>query len=134
MAERSCCSLPTGDRELTVQEHRLGRGFRGDAVCAKCHEQLSRPYQHHAMGRSADMAGTANTPGLSEAKGVAFEARGFEYAVELRNGKVVHSETRKGATGEVVARIEAEIAYVIGSAGAAVRTWSSRRFPFPVAD
>jgi len=89
--------------------------FVGDAVCTKCHEQLSRSYQHHAMGRLADLAGAANTPGLSEAKGVAFEARGLEYAVELRNGKVVHSETRKGAAGEVVARIEAEIAYVIGS-------------------
>lgn len=90
--------------------------FVGDAVCAKCHEGLSRSYQHHAMGRSAALAAPANTPGLSEATGRAtFEARGFEYAVELRDGKVVHSETRKGAAGEVVARIESEVAYVIGS-------------------
>jgi len=90
--------------------------FVGDAACAKCHESMSRSYQHHAMGRSADLAGAANTPGLSDGDGrAAFEARGFEYAVELRDGKVVHSETRKGAEGAVVARIEAEVAYVIGS-------------------
>jgi hypothetical protein len=90
--------------------------YVGDAVCAKCHEGLSRSYRGHAMGRSAALAGAVDTPGLSEGEGRAtFEAHGFEYAVERRDGKVVHSETRKGAAGEVVARIEAEVAYVIGS-------------------
>lgn len=90
--------------------------FVGDAVCARCHERLSRSYQHHAMGRSADLAGLDNTPGISESnRRATFEAHGFEYAVELRDGKIVHSETRKGTDGETLARIEAEIAYVIGS-------------------
>ena len=44
-----------------------------------------------------------------------FEAQGLRYAVERHDGRLIHSEERRDAQGRVVARVEAEIRYVLGS-------------------
>ena len=40
---------------------------------------------------------------------------GLEYSIEHRDGQVLHQETRRDASGRIVARNEAEVQFVIGS-------------------
>ena len=46
---------------------------------------------------------------------VLFEAQGLEYSIEQRDGRVFHQETRRDASGHIVARNEAEVQFAIGS-------------------
>src|SRR5262249_7405095 len=47
--------------------------------------------------------------------GPLFKADGLEYSIERRDGRVFHRETRRDASGRVVARNEAEVRFVLGS-------------------
>ena len=86
--------------------------YVGDRACADCHAEIAASFAQHSMGRSlaAVDVGSATAP-----PDATFEADGLEYAIEHRDGAVVHSETRRGADGAVVARIEAEVRYALGS-------------------
>jgi hypothetical protein len=44
-----------------------------------------------------------------------FEAQGLEYAIDQRGGRVIHQETRRDASGRVLAQSQAEVKYVLGS-------------------
>jgi tetratricopeptide (TPR) repeat protein len=55
----------------------------------------------------------ANADASGEATG--FDAHGLHYSVERKDGKVVHSETRRDPEGKVVAGVEAEVRFVLGS-------------------
>ena len=44
-----------------------------------------------------------------------FESQGLEYSIEKRDGRVWHQETRRDASGKIVARSEAEVQFVLGS-------------------
>ena len=44
-----------------------------------------------------------------------FEAQGLEYSIENRDGHVIHQETRRDASGRIIARNEAEVQFVLGS-------------------
>jgi Tfp pilus assembly protein PilF len=46
---------------------------------------------------------------------VLFEAQGFQYAIEHRDGRVIHKETRSDAGGRIIAQNEAEVRFVLGS-------------------
>lgn len=55
-------------------------------------------------------------PGLEGKNGrIGFSARGLDYAVERRDGRIVHSETRKDDRGNVLASVEAEVTFAVGS-------------------
>ena len=69
------------------------------------------------MGRSLAPVAAAAIPDLDEAADgrTLFEADGLEYSVERRDGRVFHRETRRDASGRIVARNEAEVRYILGS-------------------
>jgi Cytochrome c554 and c-prime len=95
---------------------RPGVAFVGDQACARCHREIAADYRRHPMGRSlatADLAADREFGG--ESAKTTFQAQGLRYAVERRDGKLIHSEERHDAQGLVVARIEAEIRYILGS-------------------
>jgi tetratricopeptide (TPR) repeat protein len=92
--------------------------YVGDAACAQCHAEIAESFAKHPMGQSAAIAAEAPTPGLegpTEPARISFEAKGLEYSVERRDGRIYHSEVRKDSSGRVVAKVEVEAAYAIGS-------------------
>lgn len=86
--------------------------YMGDAACVRCHAEIAESYRSHPMGRSLSpiAAGVADSAGAP-----LFEAGGLQYSVEDRGGRVIHAETRRDASGGVVARNEAEVRYIVGS-------------------
>ena len=105
------------------QNTRPGVKYVGDAACLGCHANKSESYRLHPMGRSLYPI----TPESAVAVGVAgsrgeilFEAGGLQYSIENRNGHVIHVETRRSASGQLVAQKEAEVQYVLGSGRQAV--------------
>jgi Tfp pilus assembly protein PilF len=69
------------------------------------------------MGRSAALI--TSMPAIGEESTTAsrrlFEAQGFEYAIENRDGHVIHKETRRDAEGRVIAQNEGEVRFAVGS-------------------
>jgi predicted CXXCH cytochrome family protein len=105
--ERSATAQATPFRNA-----RPGVKYVGDQACVRCHSEIAASYGAHPMGRSLAPIGSASSPG---GDGVKFEVQGLEYAIERRGGRVVHKETRRDAKGRVVAGIEAEVRYALGS-------------------
>jgi hypothetical protein len=85
--------------------------FVGDEVCARCHAEIAAAYHHHPMGRSMVTPKAV----LPEVRGVVFEVNELVYSIDRRGGRLFHQETRKDGSGGVLAKIEAEVRYVIGS-------------------
>jgi hypothetical protein len=95
---------------------RAGVEYVGDAACARCHGEIAESFAAHPMGRSLTPVSGATGDGLVGAPATgSFEADGFRYAVEHRDGRVFHKESRLDPRGRVLAEIEAEIRYVLGS-------------------
>ena len=68
------------------------------------------------MGRSLAPVGTAGEgPPTTAATGVPFEYRGLHYTVERRDGRMFHKATRRDSEGSVLAEIEAEVRFALGS-------------------
>ncbi len=68
------------------------------------------------MGRSLATVVAEHKTGVGDqASRVLFEAQGFEYSIEQRDGKVLHQETRRDASSHIVARNEEEVRFAIGS-------------------
>jgi hypothetical protein len=90
--------------------------YVGDAACARCHAGIATTYRGHPMGRSLMPIGEQPVPpGEAGAGRTLFESQGLEYSIEKRDGRVFHQETRRDATGRIVARSEAEVQFVLGS-------------------
>ncbi len=103
------------------QNTRPGVKYLGDTACLGCHAEKSASYRLHPMGRSLypitseSAASVAGSPGT-----ILFEADGLQYSIENRNGHVIHLETRRSTSGQLVAQKEAEVQYVLGSGRQAV--------------
>jgi len=68
------------------------------------------------MGRSlAPIADTKDGPPTMVATGLPIEAKGVQYTIEHRNGRVFHKATRRDADGTLLAKIEAEVRFALGS-------------------
>jgi hypothetical protein len=68
------------------------------------------------MGRSLAPIGSAPTVGEGRADGkTTFEAGSSRFTVERRAGREVHRETRTDGKGRVLAEVEAEVKYALGS-------------------
>jgi Flp pilus assembly protein TadD len=89
--------------------------YVGDAVCAECHAEIAASYRRHPMGRSFARASGPEAGGREATVPAEFEALGFRYRVERRDGRLVHRETRRDEKGQVVADRAAEVHYVVGS-------------------
>jgi hypothetical protein len=101
---------------------RPGVAYVGDSACADCHPDQTRAYRQHPMGRSLFAA--ADTPPLERYDAQAnnpFRAGRFHFRVLRQGQRLVHKEWCEDTKGNVVARQEEEIAYVVGS-GAQART------------
>jgi len=98
------------------QNARPGVGYVGDAACARCHREIAEAYHSHSMGRSlATVGGPEKGPPIGAATGLPFESQGLWYTVERRDGRVFHKATRRDADGSVLAEIEAEVRFALGS-------------------
>jgi len=89
--------------------------YLGDAACVRCHAEIVATYRHHPMGRSLAPIAEAAPLGDDGGGRPLFAAQGLEYAIEHRDGRVFHQETRRDSQGRVVTRGEAEVRYVLGS-------------------
>jgi predicted CXXCH cytochrome family protein len=95
---------------------RPGIAYVGDAVCARCHEEIARAYRLHPMGRSlAPVGRTGTSPPITAAAGLPFESQNVQYTVERRDGRTYHKATRRDGLGTVLAEIEAEVRFALGS-------------------
>jgi hypothetical protein len=95
---------------------RPGVEYLGDAVCIGCHREIAQTYRNHPMGRSLHPIATApTTAGHEASSGPLFVAQGFEYSAENRSGHVIHKETRRDASGRVIAQTDGEVKFVVGS-------------------
>lgn len=95
---------------------RPGVRFVGDAACTRCHSEIAADYRQHPMGRS--MIPIAEAPAElrgEESPRELFEAGGFHYSLERRDGRTIHRETRRDAQGRVIGQVEGEVRYVLGS-------------------
>jgi Cytochrome c554 and c-prime len=93
-----------------------GPKYLGDTECRRCHREIAETYSRHPMGQSlsgiASMAVGGSGP---HERGGEFEFKGLLYSVECEGNRVIHWETRRDASGQVVAALQAEVQYVIGS-------------------
>ncbi len=93
-----------------------GVAYVGDAECARCHAAIAESFHAHPMGRSvmpAEVA-TGSMPGAA-AREATFEAQGYRYSVERRDGRPFHREQRLDAAGLPVAEIGAPVGHALGS-------------------
>ncbi len=92
-----------------------GVGFVGDTACARCHADVVESYRAHPMGRSiSTAAGLTGAEPIAAPAGAAFDSTGYHYTVERRRDRLVHREQKLDG-GEVVAAVEAAVAYALGS-------------------
>jgi Flp pilus assembly protein TadD len=90
--------------------------YVGDEACAPCHAEVSRTYHEHPMGRSMAVVSAAAGPERSGAEAHSpFTMSGQTFRVERRDGQVFHEEEVTGAGGRVLATLEAEARFAIGS-------------------
>jgi cytochrome c-type biogenesis protein CcmH/NrfG len=95
---------------------RPGVGYVGDAVCARCHQEVARTYRRHPMGRSfAPVAQVAREERYDGPVHNPFEKFGLHFLVERRGERVFHKESRLGPGGRALTEVEAEVGYSVGS-------------------
>jgi hypothetical protein len=88
--------------------------YVGDAACIRCHAEIAESYRRHPMGRSLSPIESAPSATGGADGRVLFEAGGLRYSIENRDGHVIHQETRRDASGRLVARNEAEVRFAVG--------------------
>ncbi len=68
------------------------------------------------MGRSlAPVTGTKDSPPTNVVTGLPIDEKGVHYTIEHRDGKVFHKATRRDSDGTLLAEIEAEVRFALGS-------------------
>jgi hypothetical protein len=98
-----------------------------DESCADCHADHAARYGRHPMGRSLTPVARAEALERygTESRNP-FQALGATFQVEHRDGKVLHREVHRDEGGWVVAEVEAEVHYALGS-GRQGRTYLIQR-------
>ena len=101
--------------------------YVGSGICGTCHPGEAASYRHHPMGNSLAPVSKAGALERFERESHnPFEAFGFQFLIERRNGKLFHKEARHDSRGQTTTEFEAEINYVIGS-GARARSYLIER-------
>jgi len=68
------------------------------------------------MGRSlVPIGGASEGARIGSDAGLPFESKGVQYTIERREGRLLHKATWRGVDGSVLAEIEAEVRYALGS-------------------
>jgi hypothetical protein len=98
------------------QNARPGVHFVGDAACARCHRDITESFRRHPMGRSLAPIASAPAVGRDRSDGsTSFEAGSSRFTIERRGGREIHRETQRDPQGQILAQVEAEVAYALGS-------------------
>ena len=94
---------------------------------ARCHEAIARTYSQHPMGTSIVPIeeAPAETRGGPNQR-VLFSDQGFDYTLQNEGGRTIHRETRRDRAGKVIASVEGQVRYVLGS-GAHARSFLIER-------
>jgi Tfp pilus assembly protein PilF len=112
---RSASSLRP-DADSPYRNTHPGVKYVGDEACARCHREIAESFRRHPMGRSLEpIERAASTGGDGREGRPLFEADGMEYSIERRDGVVYHQESHRDSSGQVVARVEGPVRYVLGS-------------------
>jgi hypothetical protein len=89
--------------------------YVGDAVCARCHADIAETFRRRPMGRSLAPISAAPAVGFDRPSGTTtFGAGPSRYTINRRGGCEIHRETF-GDGGRVLAEVEAEVKYALGS-------------------
>jgi tetratricopeptide (TPR) repeat protein len=90
--------------------------FVGDDKCAECHQDQSRTYREHPMGRSLlPVSRIAASQRYDAAAHNPFEAFGTQFLVEHRDKRVLHKQVGRDESGQSVFEADVPIDYVLGS-------------------
>ncbi len=90
--------------------------YVGDDACARCHADIAAHYRGHSMGQSLAPVAAAKPVERFDAAGHnPFQFGGLTYQVEQQDGRTLHRESAHDEAGRLVAAVEAEAAYAIGS-------------------
>jgi hypothetical protein len=108
-------SLRGADASSPYKNTRPAVKYVGDAACNRCHAAMGRTFRQHPMGRSLAPITEAPVRGDEAGDRVLFEAQGLQYAIENREGHLIHKETRRDASGRAIAHNEAEVRFAVGS-------------------
>jgi Cytochrome c554 and c-prime len=101
--------------------------YVGDQACADCHRAQAEPYRDHPMGRAlAPVAEATPIERYDPAAFNPFATSGLRYEVVRRDGRVWHREWSPAADGGVLAEVQAEVHFAIGS-GAQGRSYAFLR-------
>jgi hypothetical protein len=112
------------------QNTKPGVAYVGDQRCAECHAEESRAYHQHPMGRS--LFTTAAAPPLEHHDASSrnpFQSGPFHYEDVRKGARVIHKEWCEDTSGKVVAQLEAEMTYALGS-GTQARSYLWQRDGF----
>jgi hypothetical protein len=101
---------------------RPGVKYVGPRVCAGCHRDIYSRFRQHPMGQSLATVASASpierygpaacNPFVADSP---FAAFGLHYQVRRQGKRVLHREWVADPTGKVLAQVEAEVQFVIGS-------------------
>jgi Flp pilus assembly protein TadD len=95
---------------------RPGVAYVGDAACARCHREIALAYRSHPMGRSlAPVTAAEDRPPANVDAGLPIEHKGVTYTIEYRGTHLIHKATRRDADGTLIAEVEAEVRFALGS-------------------
>ena len=90
--------------------------YIGDQACSRCHAEISDAFRRHPMARSLAPICAQNPDNRDRTgKAVTFTAGSSRYTIEHRDGREIHREARLDEKGEIVAQVDAEVKYALGS-------------------
>jgi Tetratricopeptide repeat/Doubled CXXCH motif (Paired_CXXCH_1)/Cytochrome c554 and c-prime len=116
MTSASSLRLPDVYASSPFKNARPGVAYVGDAACARCHHEIALAYRSHPMGRSlAPVAAADDRPPPNVAAGLPIEHKGVTYTIEHRAERVIHKATRRDGDRTLIAEIEAEVQFALGS-------------------
>lgn len=92
--------------------------YVGDAACARCHASIAETYALHPMGRSLKpITEAAAAEKIDQDFGNPFEdeAKEHRYRVDVRDGRMFHTETRLDPQGRPLWESEHEVRFAVGA-------------------
>lgn len=90
--------------------------YVGAERCAGCHREITAHYRQHPMGQSlAPLADASLWPTLAPKPWKPFDALGWHYRMEERDGQIWHVESKRDSEGIEIASQAEQVRYVVGS-------------------
>ena len=120
----------------SLEKYTAHRGICGRRAACSVMGSLET-FSRHPMGRSLTRVAVGPVAaGTRSGEVAAFDAGSSHFTIEQRDGRILHRESRCDEQGRVLAEVEAEVTYALGSGSRGTPTlWSERagftnhRFP-----